>query len=342
MACRVSIVIAAHNAEATLGRSIRSVLEQKLECELLVVDDGSEDATAVVAHSYGARVKLIQQPNAGPGAARNRGIREATGRLVGFLDSDDELLPDMTQVLCKALDETPCAYAASGAHIYQLGATGSIQPPPDALRRFDRRPVPDFFECYRKHRLVCTGAVLVRREVFAEVGAFREDLRFGEDIDLWTRIAGRGPWIFVNTPVMVYHHSHLTSATLRVPENLKPVHFLLSESEMRTAIATKHWGSYRKFRRDRAVRQARLALYQGARAQAQGLLRAIEPAPHSVERVTTEILAALPSLVAKTLLIARRGMARRGRVSHWLNRCLRRQVAVPKDGAQPRASGTDP
>jgi glycosyltransferase involved in cell wall biosynthesis len=88
-----TIVIAAYNAEAFVGKAIESALAQSYEpLEVVVVDDGSTDSTGDVVRSYD-RVRYVHQENRGPSAARNRGLEEAEGVFVGFLDADDEALP---------------------------------------------------------------------------------------------------------------------------------------------------------------------------------------------------------------------------------------------------------
>src|SRR5213078_796455 len=90
----VSVIMPAFDAERYLPAAIDSVLRQtNADLELLIVDDGSSDETAQIARWYAARdprVRVLQQPNAGPGPARNTGFRAAQGRYLAFLDSDDE------------------------------------------------------------------------------------------------------------------------------------------------------------------------------------------------------------------------------------------------------------
>src|SRR5215469_18875302 len=88
--CQVSVVIPCYNHALTLARAIRSVLNQTLPpSEVIVVDDGSTDGSRGVAESFGSAVIFKQQQNRGPSAARNLGVRSATGEFLGFLDADD-------------------------------------------------------------------------------------------------------------------------------------------------------------------------------------------------------------------------------------------------------------
>lgn len=121
-ACLISVVIPTYNYAHLLHRVLDSVLQQWADdIELLVVNDGSQDATAEVLSAYvqrhGARVQVIHQHNAGAAAARNRGIAAATGRYVLPLDADDELLPGAFAVLRRTLAEQPDAAMVLGAQL---------------------------------------------------------------------------------------------------------------------------------------------------------------------------------------------------------------------------------
>ena len=114
----ISVVIPAYNSAAQLARALDSVLAQTRPAEeILVVDDGSTDATAEVARSYGDAVRLIAQANAGAAAARNAGIRAARGTWIAFLDADDEWLPDRLALQTDILDRRPDLVWVSGNSI---------------------------------------------------------------------------------------------------------------------------------------------------------------------------------------------------------------------------------
>ena len=104
----VSVVIPAYNCERYLGRAIRSVLAQtypRIEC--IVVDDGSTDGTAEVIDRFGSAVRAIRQENGGAAAARNAGIRTATGRYIAFLDADDYWLRNKLELQIHILEKNP-------------------------------------------------------------------------------------------------------------------------------------------------------------------------------------------------------------------------------------------
>ncbi len=108
MSITVSVVIPAYNAAKYIGRAIDSVLAQTRPAdEIIVVDDGSTDNTADVAHGYGDKIRFIRQENAGASVARNTGIEAATSEWIAFLDADDEWLPQKLQLQTEHLRRNP-------------------------------------------------------------------------------------------------------------------------------------------------------------------------------------------------------------------------------------------
>lgn len=290
-AISLSIVVPAFNAESFLGRALHSLLRQQLPVtEIVVVDDGSCDRTADVARSFGGIVKLVQQGNRGPGAARNRGIEACSGELIGFLDADDELLPDMTSLLAAALRRFPTAAVASGGHLHETGGMYRRRSAGRLTPRDGSTLITDFFDVARRHHIVVVGTVLVRRDALQKVGGFREDIRFGEDLDLWARLACQYDWAYVNTPVMIYHHNTATSATLRTPESAKPANFIARPAELGDVLRPRLRASYLRYRRDMLLRQARGALARGEMEQARRLIAAIRPSPANLEWAVTSLL----------------------------------------------------
>ena len=105
---RVSVVIPAYNGAQFIGNALESVLSQSLPAdEIIVVNDGSEDATAEVLQAYAHQIQIIEQPNLGVAAARNRGLAAAQGELIAFLDQDDLLLPDKLKLQVDCLAQHP-------------------------------------------------------------------------------------------------------------------------------------------------------------------------------------------------------------------------------------------
>lgn len=226
---RFSVVIPAFNAERTVRGTVRSVLAQnEKDLELIVVDDGSTDATADLIRSVpDSRVRLITQHNAGLPAARNAGIRAARGRLIGFLDADDLWLPTYLQRMGTALGVRPDAgMAYSDAWVFQDG-TGRIRRQTVFDRRRPRGQLPpdpgEFFLVHLRDNFFFSGGTTVRAAVFDHLGGFREDMTSLEDYEMWLRIeASRYAAVEISEPLALYRASaHQMSTNIpRMIENL--------------------------------------------------------------------------------------------------------------------------
>jgi glycosyltransferase involved in cell wall biosynthesis len=202
----VSVVIPAFNSVATISRAIDSVLSQTRPPEqIIVVDDGSTDGTAVAVSEYGGRIDYLWQPNTGPGAARNRGIQEAKYPWIAFLDADDEWLQDRLERQTRILEAHPDLAWVTGNFLRSdsQGRSGSPFAAPGNSHRPERI---SFFTAFVQDRWGCTDTLLIRREVFERVGEFRGEHKTTEDLDMWFRIAFQYPDIgIVYEPLAVYH-----------------------------------------------------------------------------------------------------------------------------------------
>jgi glycosyltransferase involved in cell wall biosynthesis len=176
----VSVIVPIYNGDRYLDDALRSIIEQNYRpVEIIVVDDGSTDDSAVIAQSY-KEVRYVHQINQGPSAARNKGIEAARGELIAFLDADDIWMPNKLAIQVNYLREHPEVEFVV-AHRRMLVEEGIEKPP------WYRE---DIFE---KNR-VCLGpsAMLARRNLFEEVGRYDPKYRTGEIAEWLTRVKGRG------------------------------------------------------------------------------------------------------------------------------------------------------
>jgi glycosyltransferase involved in cell wall biosynthesis len=197
----VSVVIPTRNRRDVLRTTLRCALAQRdVDLEVIVVDDASADGTAEEVRARGdPRVRVVSEHSrAGVSAARNRGIEEATGRWVAFLDDDDLWSPDklVRQLEAAERDDRVWVYAGDVNVDDALDVLTASRPPApstvvEALRRYN--PVP-------------TGAsnVVVRADVLTRVGGFDPALHRTEDWDLWIRLARIGPPAAVESPLVAY------------------------------------------------------------------------------------------------------------------------------------------
>ena len=208
---RVSVVIPAYNAEAYIGRALRSVLGQRRGAdEVIVVDDGSTDGTAAAVGAFGESVRYIRQEKSGASAARNAGIAAASGEWIAFLDADDEWLPGRLERQLALLARNRELVWVSGNYerclCWENRRAAHHGPGVAEGLLAGREYYEDFWQAYRRGWYGCTDTMLVSREVLVEAGLFEVGLPRDNDLDLWWRIAYRYPRLgYVVEPLAVYH-----------------------------------------------------------------------------------------------------------------------------------------
>lgn len=212
----VSIVLPTHQRAALLGRAIDSVLAQTFEdFELLVVDDGSTDATPAVLAAYtDPRLRVLRHDtNRGAAAARNRGIGAARAAVLAFQDSDDEWVPDKLERQMGLLATCPPTVAVVYSDMERVHRDGRItyfrSPAVQPGRLLD--DASGFYQ-------VCglgIQATLIRRACFEAVGGFDERFPALEDLELFIRLSRRYEFRHLAVPLVRYHETEGLSANLR-------------------------------------------------------------------------------------------------------------------------------
>lgn len=205
----VSVVIPTYNREAFLPDAIDSVLSQTLRpYEIIVVDDGSTDATSKVLEKYSNEITIIRQENSGVSVARNAGIKIASGSLVAFLDSDDIWLPKKLARELECFESDP-ALALVHSDVFLL-KDGVRTRPRSGREKFSGNCYSEFF--FESPAFPILSTVMVRASSIARVGLFDEHLRTSEDIDFWLRIARFYPFKFINESLILrrIHGQNLT------------------------------------------------------------------------------------------------------------------------------------
>jgi glycosyltransferase involved in cell wall biosynthesis len=197
----VSVIIPVYNGERFLAEAIDSVQRQHYApLEIIVVDDGSSDETAVVARGYGRAVRYVYQPNQGPAAARNRGLALAGGEVIAFLDADDVWADHRLHAQVARLCETPTLKVVLGhTQFMRLAAYQDGRP---QFRPYGDPGVP-----------LQVGCGLYPRAVFDKAGAFNETLRYGEDLDWFIRVRKMRIPIVIMREVTLHYRLHEQNMT---------------------------------------------------------------------------------------------------------------------------------
>lgn len=219
----ISVIIPLYNNASTIERAICSVLNQTYkDFELIIVNDGSTDQSINVVQGFNDnRIRIISQPNAGVSAARNRGIQETKSDLVTFLDADDEWMPSFLETVWKLHQYYPtCAvYATSYIRNDANQKRTSIQLngiPSDKTFILD-----NYFEVAAKSDPpICSISVMIRKETLQTVGCFPEDIRQGEDLLTWARLAAKYQIAYCKEPHSIFHTG--VTCTLDTPKRIPP------------------------------------------------------------------------------------------------------------------------
>jgi glycosyltransferase involved in cell wall biosynthesis len=182
---RFSVVVPLYNKQAHIAATLASVAGQSTApFEVIVVDDGStDDSAAIVRAANLPGLRIVAQTNAGPALARNRGIAEAAGDWIAFLDADDLWLPDHLETLAALIEAFPTVDVVSSGYV----RARRIDMPDILARRRPSQPLGlvDFLD---DHQLVHTSVTAVRTATLRAQGGFKAKWP-GEDLELWTRLA---------------------------------------------------------------------------------------------------------------------------------------------------------
>lgn len=208
----ISIVIPLYNKENTIARALDSVLAQTYQdFEVVVVDDGSTDGGVAVVEQYTApRIRLIRQANAGVSAARNKGIAEAKGEYVAFLDADDEWLPEFLEEIVVLQREYPMCRAQATNYTFNSYGVKS----PTILRKIpfqgERGVLTNYFKVAScSHPPVWTSAVCIERNLLQEIGGFPVGVKSGEDLWVWAHAAVCTQWAYSMKAMAQYNVEQL-------------------------------------------------------------------------------------------------------------------------------------
>lgn len=185
----ISVIIPTYNRRPFLKKALDSVFLQTKPChEILIIDDGSTDGTEQFVREYSVNsqqpLRYLYQENKGAASARNLGIKNASGNILCFLDSDDYFLPEKIELQKKTLDESGLLISHTEEKWLRRG---------QHLNKKQKHHPPDghiFADCLPMC-VVGMSTVMVRRELFDSCGLFDESLPCCEDYDLWLRVSSR-------------------------------------------------------------------------------------------------------------------------------------------------------
>ena len=198
----IDVIIPVHNGACFIDRCLQSVVGQSIAVnKIFVVNDGSTDPTQLILEAWAerdSRVRPIKLPKSGVNAARNEGLRQSEADFVAFLDVDDVWMPRKLEVQLKVFrDSTDSLGLVYGGQLIINEEGNRI----DGVGKHEPVMRGELYQALLQNGNLITGSasnVMIRRDVFSDVGLFDESLMFGEDWDMWIRIAHRYKVDYVN------------------------------------------------------------------------------------------------------------------------------------------------
>lgn len=221
----LSVIIPVYNAGTLINRCLDSVFSQqgKYDIEVICIDDGSTDNSVELIKSRNEKnITLLQQENAGPAVARNKGMQAATGKYMAYLDADDYWMPGFIEKTIGFLGEhTDCIAASVGQR--HLTTSGEHISPAMLKATADTTPVVlnDFYTFWAQHNHVCTGSITIRTDIAKAAGGQREDLRICEDLEFWAYLATFGKLGFIPEILFVSDGRKVTEQIGWVEKHIK-------------------------------------------------------------------------------------------------------------------------
>ena len=224
-----STVIPVFNRAALIRATLDSVLAQ--ECadqEVIVVDDGSTDATLKTLESYGNRIRVLRQKNSGPAVARNRGIAEGTGKYITILDSDDLWFPWTLATYAEAIVkyDSPAFLAGAPAVFTDENDVRKIQRAPLQAERF-----PDYLASGDAWRWFSASSFVLRAEAVRAVGGFSTEWINSDDADLALRLGQAAGFVDIQAPATFAYRDHAGSLKSQADVSFRSLSYMIAQEE---------------------------------------------------------------------------------------------------------------
>ena len=228
---RFSVVIPVYNRPNLVRATLRSVFQQEYDnYEIIVVDDGSTDETISVLNALGDRIRLLQQQNRGPGAARNRGIRASRGDYVAFLDSDDLWFPWTLNVYESIIEDYDHpAFVAGSPYRFegeQAEALGEAKHSEITTEAF-----PDYYSSSDQWRWWGVSSFVMKKDALHRTGGFTARNVNSEDADLAMRMGVESGFVHVSSGATFAYREHDENLMGAVDKNASGAHYMIDQEK---------------------------------------------------------------------------------------------------------------
>ncbi|WP_025116752.1 glycosyltransferase [Lysinibacillus fusiformis] len=220
---KISVVIPAFNAELYIEKAIQSILRQTVHVnEIIIIDDGSVDQTRKIVQQIQKdepKIVLLTQKNAGASVARNRGIHEATGDWILFLDADDECSKELVKTYITKIKEATEKFSMMYTAYFQIDMNSRIISPKLSGKRLSA--IEGFCDILIRNPIISPSGVIVYKEQLLEMTGFNTTIKYDEDVDLWVRLLDSNYSIeYIDRPLSyIRRHSNNTTSSMSTSHN---------------------------------------------------------------------------------------------------------------------------
>lgn len=223
-----SVVIPVYNRENLIERTLESVFSQTYQdYEIIVVDDGSTDSTLEVLSNFSTDISVIQQQNSGPGAARNAGVKQATGEYVVFLDSDDLWFSWTLATYKQVIDRTQATFISGMAFDFaQQSELESVE-----AEKLEFKAYTDYLTAHRQSVWTLPSAAAIQTKTLKASGGFTPKWINGEDSDLWLKLGTAKGFATIRSPYVCAYRRHEISAIANSKRTVQGSYYLIEQEK---------------------------------------------------------------------------------------------------------------
>ncbi len=207
---KLSIIVPLYNKEKEIKHTLDTLFNQSFsDFEVIIVNDGSTDNSAEIVKAYhNEKIRLFNQVNGGAATARNKGVELAKSEWVAFLDADDEWKSNYLAKVVNAIEEYPEAVLiGTNYEIIEDGERVVLDYP---MIGKGTEVLKNYFISGREYTPLWTSAVVMKKDVFQQLGGFPMECKTCEDVDLWCKVALTGQIIYINEPLAVYNRGNVS------------------------------------------------------------------------------------------------------------------------------------
>jgi glycosyltransferase involved in cell wall biosynthesis len=310
---KISVIIPLYNKEKEIKRALDSILKQTYQnFEIIVVDDHSSDGgPAIVKNFSDPRIFLIEQDHRGVSYTRNHGITIASGEFIALLDADDEWTPIHLETIIRLIDQYPGAGMYATAYRLQTNEGETFSP---NLKNIPQPPWEGFLPDYFKSGAlgwepVCSSTVVIPKKIFHEVGGFNEGYSWGEDMDLYGKIALKYPVAFSWEPGGIWHWdaSNRIHFGVKTAEYIEEPFIATARSALKNQeVPPQFVESLKEYIAHRQIYRAATYMSMGSPDIARTILEQCETKWYYNKKITWLLLAKLPYPISCFLLITQK------------------------------------